>query len=180
MVIPTDGLAQPSRRIDMIKGKCGHCGKTFRTEYATKKYCNRGCKEKAKEKRKYDKLRGGAFTTKTLWARECGVCGNEFLTTHKIGKYCSDECRKGSSPYKKHALHRRKINNSKCEACGFNNEYAMHAHHLNRGKGLGLVVLCANCHYIFHGVAGQKPSQYERDTKQEVIDIINQTKASIV
>ena len=145
----------------MRTGRCLHCGKEFETDCETKKYCERRCKINAKNARK----RAGILRTYLLYGKTCPECGEKFSTTNKRQFRCRVGCRKKT---RKRSYVGTKA--EKCEYCSYDNKLALHAHHINRTKGLGCITLCANCHYVFHGTCGQKRSEYERDTKAQIID----------
>jgi len=177
----------------MRKVTCLYCGNIFETKHSTKKYCSRShkveqCKKRQRLARRIEKeceYCGRKYKTsrsrqrfcckectgKSLTAKSreiiCACCGVKFTTKGNRSKYCSYKCLRAAYKFSKH------LRNKSCECCGFGNKHALHLHHINRTKKIGYVTLCANCHYIYHGVAGRKRKQYERDTKQEVIDIIN-------
>ncbi len=52
---------------------------------------------------------------------------------------------------------------SRCEICGFDNALALHRHH-DREKGV-IRILCANCHYITHGVKSGASNILNTDEK---------------
>lgn len=56
------------------------------------------------------------------------------------------------------------IKSGECIFCGFNIPTALHKHHIARGK---LVFLCANCHYILHGLF--KSQKLDEMTIEEVL-----------
>lgn len=76
-----------------------------------------------------------------------------------------------------------------CECCGFSDRFALEFHHYaakykrygrsqghihNRQdyeSGTGLV-LCGNCHNIFHGVFGGKANQFPELNKEQTVSVI--------
>jgi len=55
---------------------------------------------------------------------------------------------------------------SKCEKCGYDDPRALHRHHIRdeNNKAIGVVTLCANCHYILHS----NPYIFKDFEKEEV------------
>lgn len=145
----------------MITGKCLYCNNEFHTRFETKKYCNRRCKEAAKNLRKR-RANGVKERRRAEYVKLCYRCGVEFKTKYKDKKYCSSKCRFRKKKQKV-------IRGDSCECCGYSIKEALHAHHVNREKGLGIVTICANCHYIFHVVYGHKSKEFNRNSKNEVI-----------
>jgi len=47
-----------------------------------------------------------------------------------------------------------------CEKCGYNDPRALHLHHVRdkKGKVIGEMTLCANCHYIIHSYTTSRKS----------------------
>ena len=76
-----------------------------------------------------------------------------------------------------------------CECCGFKHRYAIELHHLateykrygrsqshiqnkqDYNSGFG-ILLCGNCHNIFHGIFGGKSNPFPKMTKEETISLI--------
>jgi hypothetical protein len=52
---------------------------------------------------------------------------------------------------------------SKCEIYGFDNPLALHRHH-DKEKGV-IRILCANCHYVIHGVKAGASNILNTDEK---------------
>lgn len=129
---------------------CKKCGKIFK-RFVGKIYCSQECKPV--------KERNDSISLK------CVKCGSDFIGK-KNNKYCSKLCsRKVKS---------KKISKAGaiCEFCGFSDERAIHAHHINRKDGLGIMFLCANHHYIFHAVVGYS-NKSENNSKEEVLSTLN-------
>ena len=76
-----------------------------------------------------------------------------------------------------------------CATCGFSHRYALEVHHLateykrygrsqshihnkeDVDNGLA-IILCGNCHNIFHGLFGGKMKKFPKLTKDETSDLI--------
>lgn len=101
--------------------------------------------------------------------KNCVTCGNEFSAWNRLSKTCSKACREKERNKRKkasgkwgsrYARARKKVIGrvSACESCGFSNRLALHVHHINnasRNHAIdNLMVLCANCHYTYHGTVG--------------------------
>jgi len=61
---------------------------------------------------------------------------------------------------------------SRCEICGFDNPLALHRHH-DKEKGI-IRILCANCHYIIHGVRSQASNIL--NTNEKLVRAIEEVK----
>lgn len=176
--------------------KCLICGNIFETRYSYKLYCSEECRYKAALKRKPNTDRKceycfKEFTPTILLRRFCSEdckidknksipksyvlkcyrCGENFTGSQHNAKYCSTLCRNKIKNKKKN--NKKNNKNKYCECCSFDIVEALHYHHINRTLGLGGITLCANCHYIFHSIAGNTSKKYERNSKDEVIQIIN-------
>ena len=141
---------------------CLRCEKSFVVSPG-KKYCSDECRHWKPQKVYLDK-------------KICPICKSEFVPWRKDQITCSLACRKkrkcnSAEPQVK----RMRVEVGKCEVCGFSNLLALHTHHINNAtlnnSKNNLIVLCANCHNIYHGM--QKYGyKNEQTTKEAVIDII--------
>lgn len=83
-----------------------------------------------------------------------------------------------------------------CEACGFNHADALEVHHFSQEykrfgrsqdkrynvQDVGLnyaIVLCANCHNIFHGFHGGKNAPFPLYNKLQTVNIVRRAKGDI-
>ncbi len=76
-----------------------------------------------------------------------------------------------------------------CECCGFSHRFSLELHHLaseykrfgrsqshgynreDHALGTG-ILLCGNCHNIFHGIFGGKANPFPKLTKEDTIKLI--------
>lgn len=70
--------------------KCQYCFEPFETEYETKVYCQRRCKENAKRRRKGVREFGIDWPIK--FERVCPTCGNTYTTSRSVQVYCDNSC----------------------------------------------------------------------------------------
>jgi hypothetical protein len=147
---------------------CKNCGKDFSPIHLKKKYCSHECRKKY---------------VASLWravshTKMCCICLSEFTTTISKKKTCSHQCQsKWINKKKRLKPKANRRNKTPCEFCGFSNLKAIHKHHINpqNGNAGGLMCLCANCHYIFHGVVGHG-LYAETRTRADVLEVIKNGK----
>lgn len=163
----------------VTKRSCLQCGKEFRTYGHNSKFCSRECylKYNLIHIRKYRDYyrRKNPYKCKVFIEKECEVCGKVFMPKASHHVCCSQRCRNkrlykrryGLKP--KNANHKWLLDKKLCECCGYDKKPALHAHHLSKKK-MDVVVLCANCHYIFHSLI--KIELVFSYTKEQVLKII--------
>jgi predicted nucleic acid-binding Zn ribbon protein/endogenous inhibitor of DNA gyrase (YacG/DUF329 family) len=179
---------------------CKHCGVEFTRSHPAMKFCsakcryrsafplkariNISCKQCGKDFLRA--LNGQKFCSKECFYRFhnplkiypigiCRVCKKEFKPVMTGQLSCSKECNKkykgNNSSDRKRIIFIAKI--GKCESCGLNNKLALVMHHIKgRENKEEIMVLCANCHTIYHRLAG-KGFASENCSKEEVIRILN-------
>lgn len=107
------------KAVEMVP--CGHCGKDFRKESKTSRYCSKSCYKAAHYQRKLQQQLG--------FARQCATCGGEF-TGVVSGKYCSQDCRRAAVVPKLSRLSERTSRFARtCRTCGTEFDAV---HHLSR------------------------------------------------
>jgi hypothetical protein len=151
-----NGSAKPHQKKKIL---CRSCGTGFFSQVRGVRYCSDDCR-KVNKPEEHQKI--------------CSVCRNEFKTTISSQKTCSSVCkRKWKNRSKRIAGMISRVGKTPCESCGFSNLKAIHRHHINplSGNGGGVMCLCANCHYIFHGVVGQSLDSENR-TREDVLEVI--------
>lgn len=121
----------------------------------------------------------------------CSKCGCEcaFNTKHHFCVSCKamyDAERKSQQKDE----YKQLIQKLGCACCGFNHPDALEVHHLaSEYKRFGTsqdkmyniqdlekehaIVLCANCHLIFHSYFGGRSAKFPKQTKESTVDIIN-------
>ena len=127
--------------------KCVSCNKKYEKVRADQKYCSEKFRKKVLDRNYRDKY---LKTTETkIYYKICTICSGEFVARQKVHKYCSKECR-----IKVKRSMRTYTSLGDCENCGFNDSRAVHRHHLNPllGNAGGLMILCANCHTVYHKI----------------------------
>lgn len=107
------------KAVEMVP--CGHCGKDFRKESKTSRYCSKTCYKAAHYNRTLQ-LRREAV-------RKCFTCGDAFTGTVS-GKYCSPDCRRAAVVPKLSRLSERTSRFARtCRTCGTEFDAV---HHLSR------------------------------------------------
>lgn len=132
----------------------------------------------------------------------CSGCKKELPDRNRVG-VCT-KCRKHYDRQRRENFQRNvyhvMLENNGCEACGFNHPRALEVHHLSKGdkrfakngsRSQSLhynkqdiemgkaIILCANCHLLFHSHFGGRRADFPDQTKQSTIDIINQMRAGV-
>ena len=108
----------------MIK-KCEYCGKTFETNNKYKRYCDRDCKNRHKNRR----VKKGIRRDGIEYTKVCPTCGKQFVTKVINKEYCSEKCYNASrkeyckSYHQKHAEYYRQyckeyFRTRICKTCG--------------------------------------------------------------
>jgi DNA-directed RNA polymerase subunit RPC12/RpoP len=157
--------------------KCLRCGKEFGVTRKTKakKYCCYYCGMRiANEKFRLKKRDAARLKPVTEYSKNCDICGLLFKTIYETQKVCSIACRKKKD--------NRRTSNGKiasgikkipCEYCGFMDLRAINRHHLNIAQGNrgGVICLCANCHSIYHAIAGKRS---KASSKEEVLKCLKE------
>ena len=144
-----------------IELTCFNCQKKFNRAIATRKqamqrgkttpFCCRQCADKT------------ANTQITIKCNHCGKrikrTNREILESKSRRFFCSHRCAALTTlnggelkiDYRKIAF---KYKEKKCEECGYDNEYALEIHHIDKDRTNNskenLHVLCANCHTLVH------------------------------
>jgi hypothetical protein len=136
------------------------CGRTF-IGTGHQKYCSGDCGLKIK---------------KAILNKICIVCKNSFTTTKETQKSCSRECMtkvKNHNKNSREITKRIKLKIGHCESCGFNKIPALHTHHVDQisRDSKNLMVLCANCHTLYHSVVGSN-TKSENKSKEFVLQTI--------
>ena len=159
---------------------CLSCNKKFKVKprfSKIHKFCSNTCARKNATKRYLGKKRifRGIFPKIIAsYNKICVICGNSFISSSEIAKYCSHRCRRiNENKRSDKSKIRSNISKVPCEVCGFDNLLAIHRHHINpeNGNAGGAICLCANCHYIYHGIVGWN-GKSEHKTREEVISIV--------
>lgn len=129
--------------------------------------------------------------------RKCSTCKKDETETYFTKK--QQMCRPCKSEYdkvynkKKSLEYKIWLKDKGCMCCGFNNPDAMEVHHLGKeykrfgssqasnyniddvDKGVA-IVLCANCHLIFHNYFGGRALKFPTQTIESTIEIINNSR----
>ena len=153
-----------------ITKKCIICKSEFTSSSLLHKYCSGKCRSKYKPKMSIE--------------LNCKWCEKPFVTHSKIVKYCSNSClRMRNKDYYKKSETKIKPNKRRliiqsiggCESCGFKHEFSLNLHHINSiGRDNhkdNLMVLCSNCHNIYHGYVGRNKKS-EGQTREFVLKSI--------
>ena len=74
----------------IYKNECANCFEFFETDWATKIYCTRYCKETARRRRKGVRQFGVDYPTTHV--KICVGCQEEFTTTKSNKTYCDSTC----------------------------------------------------------------------------------------
>jgi predicted nucleic acid-binding Zn ribbon protein len=126
--------------------------------------------------------------------RNCTQCGNvvEKNQKHSFCKRCQSTYDK-ERKLKILTEYKQFLQNRGCAACGFNHPGALEVHHLfSEAKRFGrsqsnvynkqdvennvAIVLCANCHSIFHSFFGGKFAKFPKQTIESTVEIINNSR----
>ena len=125
----------------------------------------------------------------------CPHCNEELPEGRKL--YICRKCmykynRRRAEKYK-NEVYKVLLENLGCSACGFNNPNALEVHHLCKGdkrfaKGGArsqslfynkqdieagkAIILCANCHLLFHAHFGGRQANFPDQTKESTVKII--------
>lgn len=164
----------------IIKKICVHCGKEFQIKGGKQKFCSHVCfvshnSIHAKMYQANYRRKNPRAVRKVFVERECVICGKVFMPRSSVHVSCSLRCsnrklyERRAKLKPKTANHKWLISKELCECCGFNKKPALHAHHLSKNK-MDVVVLCANCHYIFHSLV-EKGLEFSY-TKEQVFKMI--------
>ena len=128
--------------------RCKYCNEEFVRTGNSQKFCSKKC---------------ALINVRRLIEhpiKNCLICNKEFQIKTLNQKYCSYKCKnkkhnsrrlKGKFGYL--VAYRNKIR--KCEVCGFSLFEALESHHYSKTEG---IVLCGNCHNIWHAISKQKYS----------------------
>ena len=137
------------------------------------KYCSNNCRGTGQIAVK-NRYRKSVSSNRDVDVR-CKLCDIIFKGRVHY-KYCSKKCRNRA---KQMVNNKKRIDKTgkSCEFCGFADTRAIHAHHINRADGLGVMFLCANHHYVFHAIMGRRLKSENR-SKEEVLEILNKNVAS--
>lgn len=170
----------------LARWTCKQCAVVFDRKYLRQVYCGIECAELYRRLRMKQRIalleaKKQNVVKKIQFDKTCKQCELSFKT-HKHRKiFCNDDC---SKAYYHKTNRIRKYKKLKileqagaCESCGFNNTHALQIHHINTTKKdnsyTNLMVLCANCHNIYHNKFG-RDKRSENMSKQFVIDTILQ------
>lgn len=157
---------------------CLECGKEFKNTSRNQKFCVRECflKYSFVHRKMYDITyrRNNPYVKKVFVERDCEICGTAFMPKTRSHSMCSQRCRnkklnQNRSDRPKRRNHKWIIEKVVCEHCGYDIKAALHAHHLSKER-TDVIVLCANCHYIFHTLVGSK---FRITTKEECKNILD-------
>jgi len=134
--------------------------------------------------------------------RKCSDCKEELplseFTLNSL-KFIRSQCRKCKAIYdkeyskKRHIEYKQWIENKGCICCGYKHPDALEVHHLDtqykrfkssQDKMYNVqdvdagyaIVLCANCHLIFHSHFGGRGIKFTEHTIEGTIDIINNSR----
>ena len=146
---------------NIVTKSCKHCGKEFSYNKLGRqsppfKYCSVSCR-----------LARNRYVNKRPAKLEVGVCwecGKTFNKIHSRHRFCSLKCATRIKNQKKTARRKYRGNsgfvllNPKCEVCGFSMVEALEAHHYSLTDR---VVLCGNCHNIWHKTSKEKYASKE-------------------
>lgn len=150
----TDECRAKNRKKRVVKIPCRKCGNLFIKSQRGRFYCSPECKPKI---------------TLPLVKIECAECKNTFIGRNNY-KYCSERCRR-----RRHDRRKAKFINDGivkvCEFCGFSDNRAVHAHHINSSDEKKTMFLCANHHYIYHSILGITKLS-ENKTREEVLEVL--------
>lgn len=151
--------------------ECFRCGVAFESKIKSKKYCSNHCR-KANLSVEYRIRYKNGTSSKLDTCRKCKQCGDMFTAFVPNKIYCSIKCRQKyyakSKRDNKGVVYKKK--DKPCENCGFDDEYALHWHHLNPKlkKAGGIMILCANCHCTYHKLQNNRET-----TDLTSLDVIN-------
>ena len=126
----------------------------------------------------------------------CCKCGEETEFNEKT-KYCKP-CKAVYDKFRKIDIkekYKQHISKLGCRCCGFSHPDALEAHHLSKeDKRFGVsqsqsstynlidlaedkvIILCANCHLIFHSYFGGRSAYFSPQTIESTIEIINNSR----
>lgn len=130
--------------------------------------------------------------------RRCSTCEQE-LHSEQFATTKNNICRKCKSQYdrvyskRRHLEYKLWIKEKGCVCCGFDHPDALEVHHLaSKYKRFGTsqdkmynvqdvdaglaIVLCANCHLIFHSHFGGRSAGFGEQSIESTIDIINNSR----
>ncbi len=147
----------------LFKKVCPNCHKEFDTFYGARKFCSDECRYRI------------GYPLKDYPERKCKICGKVFKP--KLGHQlnCSKECKENwkVSVRRKNRPEQDYLDTvSRCEFCGLTNRLALVVHHINGIESDDFMVLCANCHAIYHRTVGRDFKSERRD-KKEIVGILN-------
>jgi len=167
---------------NFTKKTCLFCKKEFNARSRNSKYCSLDCYYfySASHRSLYraNYRRKHPYIKKIFVELLCEICGTAFMPVNSTQSCCSQRCRnkklyrnrsvrpKNNTPRGKKWL----IDKVACEHCGYDIKAALHVHHLSKER-MDVVVLCANCHYIFHTLVGNK---FEITTKEKCLNVLSQ------
>lgn len=133
----------------------------------------------------------------------CSGCNKELTRRNRVG-VCT-KCRKKydrqrRENYQKNVYHVM-LKNQGCAACGYNHPGALEVHHLCKGvkrfakngtrtqslhynkqdieSGIA-IILCANCHLIFHSYFGGRRADFPDQTKESTLKIIFDSRGGVL
>lgn len=146
--------------LEKIKKVCPVCNKVFFAIPRHKKYCSPFCRAKS------------FFSSKPKEINKiCPMCKKTFTTIFPDKVYCSKKCIKKNRGEKFSERKIKEKRNSKCKSCGFSDYRALQQHHINHSDRQKTIILCANCHYIYHSIVGWG-KKAEAKSRNEVLEVL--------
>lgn len=132
----------------------------------------------------------------------CSHCKQDLPNSrkHTLCQKCSYKYNRQRAEKYKQEVYKTLLNELGCAACGFNHPGALEVHHLCKGdkrfakngsRGQSLfynkqdieagkaIILCANCHLLFHSTFGGRRADFPDQTKESTIMIIKNTRAGV-
>jgi hypothetical protein len=151
--------------------KCQDCGNEIK-DIKRKKFCSRECgvryHVREYSRKKYREYKENA--DQRAKSKKCKYCGEMFWTRNSNKIYCSGHCR-DKNKYKKH-VSKSYIKKYPCEFCGFDDLRAIHRHHVDRKNNPDeIMMLCANCHTIFHNIVGFSKAAHDY-CREDVLEVL--------
>lgn len=167
---------------------CATCGKVWKSQKKSAKYCSQGCKPQSKQKRSLVKCSYCGKEKETLTSKTLKF-DNHFCDINCKNKYYGETHRGINSPrynrdltekervvgrkYTEYYIWRKDVyerDNFTCRACGDNKGGNLVAHHiLNYSSNKVLrtsldngITLCITCHDKFHKIYGNKNNNEEQ------------------
>lgn len=157
----------------LTKQICLFCNKEFLPTQGNQKYCSSVCRQNfwSHQYTVWNKLK----KPKEKINRICPICNNSFLTSLSQQIFCSKKCCHKANHIKKYKKRKKEKEEKKnlfcCECCNFPDSRALHFHHINHTINNKTMILCANCHNIYHSIVG-RDKKSEVQSKEEVLRIL--------